>query len=89
MNPSFLQWPVFRILTDNGYKLVLSPKYANEIRSHEDLNFVKAAVDRFHAEIPGFEVFKQATRADDILQDAIRTKMTQSLGMLFICEIVP
>ncbi|BCS23009.1 cytochrome P450 [Aspergillus puulaauensis] len=74
------QWPVFRILTDNGYKLVLSPKYANEIRSHEDLNFVKAAVDRFHAEIPGFEVFKQATRADDILQDAIRTKMTQSLG---------
>ncbi|OJJ00726.1 hypothetical protein ASPVEDRAFT_190002 [Aspergillus versicolor CBS 583.65] len=74
------QWPVFRILTDNGYKLVLSPKYANEIRSREDLNFVKAAVDRFHAEIPGFEVFKQATRADDILQDAIRTKMTQSLG---------
>ena len=78
----FFSWPVFRILTDNGYKLVLSPKYANEIRSREDLNFVKAAVDRFHAEIPGFEVFKQATRADDILQDAIRTKMTQSLGIL-------
>lgn len=66
---------------------MLSPKYANEIRSHDDLNFVKAAVDRFHAEIPGFEVFKQATRADDILQDAIRTKMTQSLGMFSTREI--
>ncbi|KAL4874933.1 cytochrome P450 [Aspergillus karnatakaensis] len=74
------KWPAFNIISDNGRRLVLSPKYAHEIRSHDALSFGRAIATDFHAELPGFEPFKQGTRADEIVQDAVRMKLTQSLG---------
>ncbi|KAL4864283.1 hypothetical protein BDV12DRAFT_189022 [Aspergillus spectabilis] len=74
------KWPAFNIVTENGRRIVLGPQYANEIRSHEALSFSKAIAHDFHAELHGFEPFKQGTRSDEIFQDAVRMKLTQSLG---------
>ncbi|KAL5365631.1 cytochrome P450 [Aspergillus floccosus] len=70
---------IVRVVSDNGIKTVLHPKYANDIRSHPALSFGGAIQKDFHADIHGFEAFKQGTTADDIFQYAVRTKLTQSL----------
>ncbi|EDN04903.1 conserved hypothetical protein [Histoplasma mississippiense (nom. inval.)] len=76
-----LDWPgAFRLLTDNGPKTVLSAGYADEIRSHPLLNFGAAIAKEFHADIKGFDTFKQGTRADEIFQDAVRMQLTHHLG---------
>ncbi|KAL6229228.1 hypothetical protein BDW75DRAFT_245921 [Aspergillus navahoensis] len=74
------RWPAFNLVTEAGYRLVLDPKYAQEIRSHEALSFGKATARDFHAGIHGFEPFEQGTRPDEIVSDAVRMKLTQSLG---------
>ncbi|CBF80737.1 hypothetical protein AN8530.2 [Aspergillus nidulans FGSC A4] len=74
------RWPAFHLVTEAGYRLVLDPKYANEIRSHEALSFGKATAQDFHAGIHGFEPFEQGTRSDQIVSDVVRMKLTQSLG---------
>ncbi|EEQ86913.2 cytochrome P450 monooxygenase [Blastomyces dermatitidis ER-3] len=70
----------FRLMTENGPKTVLSANYADEIRSHPSLNFGAAIAKEFHADIPGFDTFKQGTRVDEIFQDAVRMKLTHHLG---------
>ncbi|PGH06156.1 hypothetical protein GX51_02544 [Blastomyces parvus] len=72
----------FRLMTENGPKTVLSADYADEIRSHPSLNFGAAIAKEFHADIPGFDTFKQGTRVDEIFQDAVRMKLTHQLGNL-------
>ncbi|KAL4804730.1 cytochrome P450 [Aspergillus unguis] len=74
------KYNVFNVVTENGYRLVLGSQYAQEIRAHKDLNFAKAIAQEFHTGIPGFEPFGQGTTGDDIIQDAVRMKLTQSLG---------
>ncbi|KAB8235697.1 cytochrome P450 [Aspergillus alliaceus] len=72
--------PVSRIVTENGYMVLLDAKYANEIRSHDVLSFGHFIEEDFHTNVAGFEPFRQGTNDDDIFQDAVRTRLTQSLG---------
>ncbi|KAE8377934.1 cytochrome P450 [Aspergillus bertholletiae] len=74
--------PAFRIVTETGKRVVLDAKYANEIRSHDALSFGLHTAHDFHAHITGFEPFQQGTTGDQIFQDAVRMKLTQSLGNL-------
>ncbi|KAL2857577.1 cytochrome P450 [Aspergillus pseudodeflectus] len=74
------KWPAFEIATENGYRVILGPQYANEVRSHEALSFGRAVAHDFHAQIPGFEPFKEGTGAERVLQDVVRMRLTQSLG---------
>ncbi|KAL4790515.1 cytochrome P450 [Aspergillus venezuelensis] len=76
------KWPAFNIATENGYRLVLGPKYIPEIRSHEALDFNKAIANDFHANVHGFEPFLEGLKGDNIVQDAVRMKLTQSLGQV-------
>ncbi|EEH36078.2 hypothetical protein PAAG_00401 [Paracoccidioides lutzii Pb01] len=54
--------------------------YIDEIRNHPALNFNSAISKEFHADFPGFDTFKQGATACEIFQDAVRIKLTQSLG---------
>ncbi|KAJ0417350.1 cytochrome P450 [Aspergillus carlsbadensis] len=74
------KWPAFTIATENGYRVILGPQYANEVRSHEALSFGRAVAHDFHAHIPGFEPFMEGTGAERVLQDVVRMRLTQSLG---------
>lgn len=68
---------------------MLSADYADEIRSHPLLNFGAAIAKEFHADIKGFDTFKQGTRADEIFQDAVRMQLTHHLGEWLVCNHVP
>ncbi|KAE8423996.1 cytochrome P450 [Aspergillus pseudocaelatus] len=74
--------PAFRIVTELGKRVVLDAKYANELRSHDSLSFGLHTANDFHAYITGFEPFKQGSNDDEIVQNAVRMKLTQSLGSL-------
>ncbi|KAL3459578.1 cytochrome P450 [Aspergillus heterothallicus] len=76
------KWSAFEITTENGYRVILGPQYANEVRSHEAVSFGRAVAHDFHSHIPGFEPFKEGTGAEIILQDVIRLRLTQSLGAM-------
>ncbi|KAJ5790952.1 uncharacterized protein N7518_007963 [Penicillium psychrosexuale] len=68
----------FRIVTENGTRTILSPKYADDIRSHRDLSLSAALVKEHHVNIAGFDAVK-VTVTSDIIQDTVRTKLTQNL----------
>jgi hypothetical protein len=70
------------MISDNGYKTVLSPKFANEISRLPTLSFSKIFEVEFHTHIAGFSPFEQFAKASNIFQDAVRTKLTQALGEL-------
>ncbi|GES66576.1 cytochrome P450 [Aspergillus terreus] len=72
---------VFGLMTINGPKIVLAPKFAQEIRSNPALSVSAFSSSELHAHIRGFDVFRQG-EADDILQDTVRSKITQSIGEL-------
>lgn len=74
---------MFNILSDNGVKTVFSPKYASEISKIPSLSFSKILAAEFHAHIAGFEPFAQLTTRSNIFQDAVRMKLTQTLGECF------
>lgn len=58
---------------------MLSPKYANDIRGHPQLSLADALITELHVNLPGFEPFR-VTASDTIIQDMVRTKLTQNLG---------
>lgn len=68
------------MISDNGEKTVLAPKYANEICRLPSLSFSKIMGSEFHAHIAGFTPFAQFSTGTEIFQDAVRMKLTQALG---------
>ena len=77
-----VQANVFPILSDNGYKTILSPKFANEVARLPTLSFNKMLSIDFHAHIAGFSPFAQFEKGATIFQDGVRMKLTQALGRL-------
>lgn len=69
-----VQANVFPILSDNGYRTILSPKFANEIARLPTLRFDKMLSIDFHAHIAGFSPFAQFEKGAEIFQDAVRMK---------------
>ncbi|KAI0425343.1 cytochrome P450 [Xylaria sp. FL1042] len=71
----------FQIMTGTGPKIILPNRYADEIRNLPELNFSKAFINDFFVRYPGFEPHRQSFK-HTILQDTVRTKLTQSLGLI-------
>ncbi|KAI0544219.1 cytochrome P450 [Xylaria curta] len=72
----------FQVMTGTGPKIILPNKYADEIRNLPELNFPKAFSSDFFVRYPGFEAFRQSTKADFLLRETVRIKLTQSLGLV-------
>ncbi|KAI0968028.1 cytochrome P450 [Xylaria arbuscula] len=71
----------FQIMSGTGPKIVLPNRYADEVRNLPELNFSKAFINDFFVNYPGFEPHKQSFK-HSFLQDTVRTKLTQSLGLI-------
>ncbi|KAJ5155043.1 uncharacterized protein N7500_010482 [Penicillium coprophilum] len=69
----------FRILTDNGSLLVLSPRYAREVRSDDRLSLDHFIASEFHPDIPGFEPFKLILDPRNPMNTILKTNLTQAL----------
>ncbi|KAH3358247.1 Dihydroorotase [Aspergillus fumigatus] len=72
----------FRILTDNGPLLVLSPRYAREVRSDDRLSLDHFIASEFHPDIPGFEPFKLILDPRNPLNTILKTSLTQALAYM-------
>ncbi|KAJ5519064.1 Cytochrome P450 [Penicillium expansum] len=68
----------FRVVTENGVRTILSADYAEDIRSHRSLSLSGALVTEHHVHIAGFDAVR-VTVTSDIIQDTVRTKLTQHL----------
>lgn len=79
----------FRIMTDNGERLILPSKWAHHIRNEPNLSFMKATSSRFHAHIPGFEPFAVGNRGDALMQVIARKQLTKLLSMCFLPHSTP
>ncbi|KAI1322691.1 cytochrome P450 [Xylariaceae sp. FL0255] len=72
----------FQVITGTGPRIVLPNKYADEIRNSPELNFPKAFQKEFMVNYPGFEPHKHSLQTDYLIQDTVRIKLTQSLGLV-------
>ncbi|KAI5925952.1 cytochrome P450 [Camillea tinctor] len=72
----------FQVITGTGPKIVVPNRFANELRSHPSLNFNKAFAKDFPINYPGFEPHKQGITHDHLVQETVRVKLTQSLGLI-------
>ncbi|CEJ58143.1 hypothetical protein PMG11_06813 [Penicillium brasilianum] len=68
----------FRVVSQKGPKIILGPEYANEVKSHPACNADVFIAKEFHAHVSGFEVL----RPQHVMKDAIRLKLTRSIGAL-------
>ncbi|OTB03468.1 hypothetical protein M426DRAFT_321828 [Hypoxylon sp. CI-4A] len=71
----------FQVMTGTGPKIVLPNKYADEIRNNPLLDFNKAFAKDFMIHYPGFDGVRMSLQSH-ILPETIRTKLTQSLGLV-------
>ncbi|KAF2157929.1 cytochrome P450 [Myriangium duriaei CBS 260.36] len=72
----------FQVMTGTGPKIVLPNRYADELRNHPDLNFPKSVAKDLFASYPGFEALHASTKDDNFIQEVVRVKLTQSLGLV-------
>ncbi|KAK5128354.1 hypothetical protein LTR85_003022 [Meristemomyces frigidus] len=72
----------FQIVTGTGPKIVVPNRFADELKSHDALNFNEAFAKDFFAEYPGFEAHRQGLQGDNLIQEIVRVKLTQSLGLI-------
>ncbi|KAK5701112.1 hypothetical protein LTR17_022875 [Elasticomyces elasticus] len=72
----------FQILTGTGHQIVLPNRFADELRNHEDLNVSEVFKKDFFTTYPGFEAFRTAFDDGELIQETVRVKLTQSLGLI-------
>lgn len=72
----------FQVLTGSGYKIIVPNRFADELRNHPDLNFNEAFAKDFFIEYPGFDGLRQGLIDETFLQEVVRVKLTQSLGLV-------
>ncbi|KAK4898027.1 hypothetical protein LTR27_004412 [Elasticomyces elasticus] len=72
----------FQILTGTGHQIVLPNRFADELRNHEDLNVSEVFKKDFFTTYPGFEAFRAVFDDGELIQETVRVKLTQSLGLI-------
>jgi len=70
---------IFQIVTLTGPMIILPGKFTDDIRNNKKCNFNEFFQRTFFTSYPGFEANRRRTTAN-VLKDAVRTKLTQSLG---------
>lgn len=72
----------FQVPTGSGYKIIVPNKFADELRNHPDLNFNEAFAKDFFIDYPGFDGHRQGLIDETFIQEVVRVKLTQSLGLI-------
>ncbi|KAN0073138.1 cytochrome p450 [Elaphomyces granulatus] len=70
----------FRLFTEAESRIILHPKYTNELKNDDRLSFAKFVEHDLNTHIPGFDPFRESSSGYGVHRDAIRTKLTQNLA---------
>lgn len=82
INKGIAQGGPFQVVTGTGPKIVVPNQFADELKGHAALNFPLAFAKDLFAWIPGFEGIRQGLQDDTFIQEVVRVKLTQSLGLV-------
>nr|A0A1E1FFN3.1 RecName: Full=Cytochrome P450 monooxygenase prhN; AltName: Full=Paraherquonin biosynthesis cluster protein N [Penicillium brasilianum]BAV69315.1 PrhN [Penicillium brasilianum] len=69
----------FRLGTDNGPMIILSPEYVDEFRSEDRLCPVKFQAELAHTHLPGFEILSDKHVPKSVFTDFILRKLTPAI----------
>lgn len=72
----------FQVPANGGWKIIMPQRYADELRNHPDLSFTDAVRRDFFVGYPGFDAFTEGLKDDVFMQEVVRVKLTQSLGLV-------
>ncbi|KAF7192020.1 Cytochrome P450 monooxygenase [Pseudocercospora fuligena] len=72
----------FQVKTGSGYQVFLPNRYAEEFKSHPDLDFYEAQRRIFNTDHHGFDGLREGISPDQLMVDVIRQKLTQSLNLV-------
>ncbi|KAG6356696.1 hypothetical protein INS49_014570 [Diaporthe citri] len=69
-------------MTGTGPVVVLPNRFANEVRNNKSLSFNRYFDKDFFVNYPGFEACRTGYKDGTFIQEVVRTKLTQSLGLV-------
>lgn len=72
----------FQVVSNSGPKLIIPQKYADEVRTSQNLNFQKSFLADFPWKLPGFKAFAMQEQDATVLPTVVRTKLTSTLASL-------
>ncbi|KAK5166027.1 uncharacterized protein LTR77_008288 [Saxophila tyrrhenica] len=72
----------FQVRTGSGYKIIVPNRFVDEVKSHSDLSLATAVAKDLMADYPGFDGLQAALQDETFIQEVVRVKLTQSLGLL-------
>lgn len=72
----------FQVQTGTNFKIVVPNRFAAEIKNHPDLSFNDAHARDSFTSYPGLEPFREILENDTFIQEVVRKKLTQSLGLI-------
>ena len=72
----------FQVQTGTNWKIVVPNRFAQELKSHPDLSFNDAHARDSFTSYPGLEPFREILENDTFIQEVVRKKLTQSLGLI-------
>lgn len=72
----------FQVMTGTGPVLVLPNRFAHEVRNNPHLSFNRYFDKDFFVNYPGFEAYRTGYQDGTFIQEVVRTKLTQSLGLV-------
>jgi hypothetical protein len=70
----------FRMNDKSTPRLIIPPKYIDEIKNDNRLDFHNFVSKQFFGNYPGFDAFSESVD-QTIFQDAVRTQLTRALGI--------
>ncbi|KAI1744956.1 cytochrome P450 [Xylaria scruposa] len=72
----------FQVITGTGPVIVLPNRFADELRNHHSLSFMKGLAKDFFINYPGFEAHRSVLKDPLLAQETVRIQLTQSLGLI-------
>ncbi|KAK4496143.1 hypothetical protein PRZ48_012122 [Zasmidium cellare] len=77
------QYPsCFQVQTGTNWKIVVPNRFAQELKNHPDLSFNDAHARDSFTSYPGLQPFREILENDTFIQEVVRKKLTQSLGLI-------
>lgn len=72
----------FQVQTGTNWKIVVPNRFAQELKNHPNLSFNDAHARDSFTSYPGLEPFREILMNDTFIQEVVRKKLTQSLGLI-------
>jgi len=72
----------FQVNTGSGYKIVVPNRFTDEIKNSTDVSFHEAFKQDLFVDYPGMDGNREGLKDSTFMQEVVRMKLTQSLGLV-------